>query len=49
MKSAGYDTRENDPFESRVISLKGREASPYVNRLKIMWQQMRGVIYRAVP
>jgi hypothetical protein len=49
MQSAGYDTRETDPFESRVISFTGREASPYVNRLKVMWQQMRGVIIERFP
>lgn len=49
MQSAGYDARENDPFENQVISFTGREASPYVNRLKVMWQQMRGVIIERFP
>jgi fido (protein-threonine AMPylation protein) len=49
MQSAGYDARENDPFESRVISFTGRETSPYVGRLKIMWQQMRGLIIERFP
>lgn len=49
MQSAGYDVRENDPFETRIISFTGRETSPYVNRLKVMWQQMRGVIIERFP
>ncbi len=49
MQSAGYDARENDPFETRVISFTGRETSPYVNRLKVMWQQMRGAIIERFP
>jgi len=49
MQSAGYESRENDPFESRTISFKGREPSPYVNRLKVMWEQMRSVIIERFP
>lgn len=42
MRTAGYDVRENDPFEDpgNLISLVG-EQSPYVNRIRLMWQQMR--------
>src|SRR5690606_18674072 len=49
MQSAGYDVRENDPFETRIVSFTGRETSPYVNRLSVMWQQMRGVIIERFP
>jgi len=42
MKSAGYDVREEDPFTDKMdIALSLRERSPYVNRIKLMWQQMR--------
>jgi hypothetical protein len=50
MKSAGYDVREEDPFEDQIdIDLSVRERSPYVNRLKLMWQQMRGAIIADFP
>ena len=50
MKSAGHDVRETDPFgEKLVLNLGSREISPYVNRVKIMWQQMRGVVIENFP
>lgn len=50
MKRAGYDVREEDPFENQIdIDLSLRERSPYVNRLKLMWQQMRDPIIRDFP
>lgn len=46
MGTAGYDIRESDPFETRIPTiLMSRGASPWVNRLHLMWHQMRdGVI-----
>ena len=45
MKSAGYDVRVSDPFENKIeIALNSREISPYVNRIKIMWSQMRQTV-----
>lgn len=41
MQSAGYTIREQDPFEMPPVSLPERAESPYVNRLRIMWQNMR--------
>jgi hypothetical protein len=42
MKKAGYDVRENDPFEERAPFAVGtREPSPYVTRVKLMWHAMR--------
>ncbi|OFY40870.1 MAG: hypothetical protein A2X18_02550 [Bacteroidetes bacterium GWF2_40_14] len=39
MKRIGYDVREEDPFETAVtVELS---SSPYVTRLKLMWQEMR--------
>ncbi len=50
MKSAGYDVRETDPFNERMeLELSSREVSPYVNRIKIMWKQMRNVVIKYFP
>ena len=50
MKSAGYDVRESDPFESPTpVKLRAREASPYVNRIRLMWQTMRPVVLKTFP
>lgn len=45
MQSAGYDVRENDPFENATpIPFSQRAESPYINRLKILWHQMRNIV-----
>ena len=50
MQTAGYDIREKDPFEdTRDIILPLRELSPYVNRIRLMWQQMRESILKQFP
>ncbi len=49
MQSAGYDTRENDPFASKIEASTGRETSPYVNRLRVMWYEMRTKIIDSFP
>ena len=50
MKSAGYDERENDPFKDGVIlKLDSRVYSPYVNRINLMWQQMRKSVIDGFP
>lgn len=50
MKSAGYDVRESDPFENKtVINLSNRERSPYINRIKLMWHEMRKVVIAKFP
>jgi hypothetical protein len=49
MKGAGYDIRETDPFESRLDISLSRERSPYANRIRLMWQQMREVVIRNFP
>ena len=42
MKAADFDVRENDPFEEKLsITINSRETSPYANRIKLMWHQMR--------
>lgn len=50
MQRAGYNVRENDPFTSQVsFPGTGRETSPYVNRIKMMWLSMREVIIAQFP
>ena len=50
MRAAGYDVRESDPFaEMPELSLPPREPSPYVNRMRLMWQAMRGPAAEAFP
>ncbi len=49
MRSAGYDVRETDPFSNRVSMGTGRETSPYVNRLRMMWYAMRPQIVEIFP
>jgi hypothetical protein len=42
MRTADYDVRETDPFQSKVPFLNtDRGVSPYVNRIRLMWQEMR--------
>lgn len=50
MKAAGYDIREVDPFASKLqIELSQRERSPYVNKIKLMWAEMRTIIIDTFP
>jgi fido (protein-threonine AMPylation protein) len=50
MKTADYDIREKDPFEDMVnLIFPAREQSPYVNRIRLMWQQMREPILKKFP
>ena len=50
MEAAGYTVRETDPFESQPQSLLPlREESPYVNRIRLMWDAMRQPVLEAFP
>jgi len=50
MQTADYDIREKDPFEDTVnLILPSPEQSPYVNRIRLMWQQMREPILKQFP
>ena len=50
MKAAGYTVLESDPFENRPTNiLNTREASPYINRIRLMWQKMRDPIIERFP
>ncbi len=49
-KQADYDIREEDPFESKLgLKLSTRERSPYANRIRLMWTQMREVVIKNFP
>ena len=50
MRSAGYTVREQDPFAAKLETLlPARERSPYAGRIRLMWQEMRGVILDRFP
>nr|WP_295923716.1 Fic family protein [uncultured Dyadobacter sp.] len=50
MRAVGYDTRESDPFDNRLPTvLSFREKSPYVNRIRLMWHQMRDTVIAGFP
>jgi len=50
MQHVGYDVRESDPFNDHVnILLSSKDASPYANRIKIMWSDFRKVIIEKFP
>lgn len=45
MAAAGYDVREADPFEDRPsVALPTRETSLPRNRIRLLWQKMRGPV-----
>ena len=50
MSAAGYDVRENDPFTDKPsFALPARETSPYVNRIRLLWQKMREPVIERFP
>jgi hypothetical protein len=50
MSSAGYDVRENDPFSDKPpLVIPARESSPYVNRIRLLWQKMREPVIDRFP
>lgn len=50
MKKTGYDVRESDPFKNKlVVTLSAHDQSPYGNRIRVMWQQMRETIIKDFP
>ena len=50
MRGIGYDVRELDPFNDHLnISFSSKDASPYANRIKIMWSDFRKVIIEKFP
>ena len=50
MRAAGFTVNEIDPFKDiPAIAFPARETSPYVNRLRMMWETMRGSIVQVFP
>lgn len=50
MRAADYVVREEDPFEQAGPAVLGaRAVSPYVNRLHLLWQNMRGPVIERFP
>ena len=50
MQTAGFDVRETDLFVSTSpLALDTGEVSPYVNRIKLMWHEMREVVIKHFP
>lgn len=50
MRNAGYIVAESDPFGNRSPGiLNAREASPYVNRIRLLWGEMRQPIMELFP
>ena len=50
MQAAGFVVREQDPFRHPApFILAGRERSPTVNRIRLMWGQMRESVLERFP
>jgi hypothetical protein len=50
MSAAGYAVRETDPFADRpLLPQHSRETSPYVNRIRLLWQAMRQPVIDRFP
>jgi hypothetical protein len=50
MRAAQYTVREIDPFDSELsIAFGQRELSPYVNRVRLMWESMREAVIDNFP
>lgn len=50
MQSAGYDVRENNPFKTNApTAFAIKEYSPYVNRIKLLWHEMREIVMANFP
>jgi hypothetical protein len=50
MKAAGYNITKNDPFEEKAAIIFGkRELSPYVNRMRMSWINMRNIVLDIFP
>jgi hypothetical protein len=50
MSAAGYSITEKDPFEEKIVIIfNERELSPYVNRMRMHWEDMRGVVLKNFP
>lgn len=50
MEAADFNLQEEDPFRERVhVNFSRRDVSPYVNRIRLMWAQMREIVIAHFP
>lgn len=50
MRAADFVVRETDPFDARAPALlPGRDTSPYVQRIRLMWDAMRERVIERFP
>ncbi|RUO40146.1 cell filamentation protein Fic [Aliidiomarina taiwanensis] len=50
MQAADFKVQENDPFAEKVqVSFGRRDVSPYVNRIRLMWAQLRESVIAHFP
>lgn len=50
MQAADFKVQENDPFAEKVqVSFGRRDVSPYVNRIRLMWAQLRENVIAHFP
>jgi len=51
MKTAGYDVRESDPFETaqRVFAINGTTDAPIIGRLQAVWSASRNAVLEVFP
>lgn len=50
VRQAGYEIREEDPFDTKSsLDLSHRERSPYVNRIRLTWFQMKEDVMGNLP
>ncbi|RVT45497.1 cell filamentation protein Fic [Rheinheimera sediminis] len=50
MQAADFKVQEQDPFADKLqLSFGRREVSPYVNRIRLMWAQMRQAVIAHFP
>jgi len=50
MSAAGYDVRESAPFTDKPsLVFSARESSPYVNRIRLLWEKMREPVMKYFP
>ncbi len=50
MEKAGYTIKEYDPFDNKlIVPLSNRDQSPYANRIRLMWHQMKEVVIKHFP
>ena len=50
MRAAGYSITEKDPFEEKpTIIFSKQQLSPYVNRIRMHWGDMRDIVLKTFP